>query len=209
MAFFILLARRSAATYGEFMLAISLGAILLLVGEFGLNLPLVSLLNDKERQGEALGQVLFLKVVLLVGAFGGTLIFVHWQGYAPGLQQVMLIIGMGVALEAVATTFFVAFQVEGRQDLEGRIKAAAAAAGLGYGIVTLLLGAAPLTIALFKIIETLVFIVAGAYLISRRLVVRWPSLKGIWSIAQRGLVFALIEIAAIIYNKANLFFLQR
>jgi O-antigen/teichoic acid export membrane protein len=208
--FFILLARRSTTTYGEFMLAISLGAILLLVGEFGLNLPLVPLLHDKERSpGEALGQVLFLKAVFLVGAFGGTLIFVHWQGYAPGLQKVLLVIGMGVALEALASTFFVAFQVEGRQDLEGRIKALGAAVGLGYGLLTLILGAPPLTIAFFKIIETLVFIGAGAYLLTRRLTLRWPSLKGLWSIAQRGLVFALIEIAAIIYNKANLFFLQR
>jgi O-antigen/teichoic acid export membrane protein len=102
--FFIILARRSTTTYGEFMLAISLGAILLLVGEFGLNLPLVSLLHDKERQpGEALGQVLFLKGVLLVGALGGTLVFVRWQGYGPGLQQVMLVIALGRPDEVTRT----------------------------------------------------------------------------------------------------------
>ena len=208
--FFILLARRSTTTYGEFMLAISLGAILLLVGEFGLNLPLVSLLNDKEKPaGEALGQVLLLKAVLLVGALVGALVFVHWQGYGPALRQVVLVIGAGVALEALATTFFVAFQVEGRQDLEGRIKALGASVGLGYGLITLLLGAAPLTIAFFKLIETLVFLAAGAYLLIPRTPLRRPSLKGFWSIGQRGLVFALIEIAAIIYNKANIFFLQR
>lgn len=208
--FFILLARRSTTTYGEFMLAISLGAILLLVGEFGLNLPLVSLLSDKDRPpGESLGQVLLLKGVLLVGALGGALVFVHWQGYAPALQQVVLVLGAGVALEALAATFFVAFQVEGRQDLEGRIKALGAGVGLGYGLITLLLGAAPLTIAFFKLIETLVFLAAGAYLLVPRTPLRWPSLKGLWGIAQRGLVFALIEIAAIIYNKANIFFLQQ
>jgi len=208
--FFILLARKSAATYGEFMLALSLGAVLLLMGEFGLNLPLVSLLHDKERQpGEALGQVLFLKGVLLVGALGGSIAFIQWQGYSRDLQQLMLVIGTGVALEALATTFFVAFQVEGRQDIEGRIKALGAGVGFGYGLLTLILGAAPLTIAFFKIIETLVFIALGAYLLTRRLTLQLPSLQGVWSIAQRGLVFALIEIAAIIYNKANLFFLQR
>jgi len=208
--FFILLARRSTTTYGEFMLAISLGAILLLVGEFGLNLPLVSLLTGKERPpGESLGQVLLLKGVLLVGALGGGLVFVHWQGYSPALQLVVLVIGGGVALEAIATTFFVAFQVEGRQDLEGRIKALGAAAGLGYGILTLALGASPLIIAFFKLIETLVFLAAGAYLFIPRTPLRWPSLKGFWGIAKKGLVFALIEIAAITYNKANIFFLQR
>ena len=207
--FFILLARRSANTYGEFMLAISLGAILLLVGEFGLNLPLVSLLHDEERdKGAVLGQVLFIKGILLVGALVGSLAFFQWQGYSRKLQLVMLAIGMGVALEALATTFFVAFQVEGRQDLEGRIKAVAAGVGLGYGLITLLLGAAPTTIALFKIIETLVFLAGGAYLLLPRIPLRWPSFKGLWGITQKGLIFALIEIAAIIYNKANVFFLQ-
>lgn len=208
--FFIILARRSATTYGEFVLAISLGAILLLVGEFGLNLPLVSLLSDKDRDpGAVLGQVLLIKGVLLVGALGGSLAFFQWQGYSRDLQQVMLVIGAGVALEALASTFFVAFQVEGRQDLEGRIKALGAGVGMGYGLLTLALGAAPLTIAFFKLIETLVFLAGGGYLLARRLPLRWPSLRGFWTIAQRGLVFALIEITAIIYNKANLFFLQR
>jgi O-antigen/teichoic acid export membrane protein len=208
--FFIILARRSATTYGEFMLAISLGAILLLVGEFGLNLPLVSLLHDKDREpGAVLGQVLLLKGVLLVGALVGSIAFFQWQGYSRDLQLVMLNISMGVALEALATTFFVAFQVEGRQDLEGRIKAVGAGVGVGYGLLTLILGASPLTISFFKIIETLIFIAAGAYLLLPRTPLRWPSLRGFWAIAQRGLVFALIEISAIIYNKANLFFLQR
>jgi len=208
--FFVLLARRSATTYGEFITAISLGAILLQVGEFGLNLPLVSLLTDKDRvPGAALGQVLLLKGILIVGALGGALVFIHWQGYAPALRQVMLVIGAGVALEALASTLFVGLQVEGRQDLEGRIKALGTGVGLGYGILTLALGAAPLTIAFFKLMETLVFLAAGAYLIIPRIPLRWPSLKGIWRIAQRGLVFALIEIVAVIYNKANIFFLQR
>jgi O-antigen/teichoic acid export membrane protein len=208
--FYILLARRAATTYGDFLIAISLGAILLQVGEFGLNLPLVSLLTGKDRdRGAPLSQVLLLKGILLVGAFGGALVFVRWQGYAPALRQVVLVIACGVALEALATTFFVAFRVEGRQDLEGRIKAVGAAVGLGYGLITLALGAPPLVIAFFKIIETLVFLAAGAYLLLPRVSLKFPSLQGIWHIAQRGLVFALIEIAASIYNKANLFFLQR
>ncbi len=208
--FFIFLARLSATTYGEFVLAISLGAILLLVGEFGLNLPLVSMLTGKDREaGAALGQVLLLKGVLVVGALGGGLAFVQWQGYSETLKQVVLVIGAGVALEALATTFFVALQVEGRQDLEGRIKALGAGVGLGYGLITLAWGAAPLTIAFFKLIETLVILAAGLLLIIPRIPLRRPSLKGCWAIAQRGLVFALMEIAATIYNKANIFFLQR
>jgi O-antigen/teichoic acid export membrane protein len=121
----------------------------------------------------------------------------------------MLAIAAGTVLEALATSFFVACQVQGRQDREGRVKALGAGVGFGYGIIALLLGAAPLTIALFKLIETLTNLVAVALLIIPRLRPRLPSFRGIWTLAQQGLVFALIEITAIIYNKANLFFLQR
>src|SRR5512143_2401041 len=64
--FLIYLARVSATTYGEFILAVGLGSILLLVAEFGLNPPLVSLLAGKDGEPDAaLTQVSILKGVLL------------------------------------------------------------------------------------------------------------------------------------------------
>ena len=64
--FLIYLARHSTTTYGEFTLAVGLGSILLLVAEFGLNLPLVSLLARKDREPDAaLSQVSLLKGLLL------------------------------------------------------------------------------------------------------------------------------------------------
>ena len=89
----IYLARHSSTTYGEFMLALGLGSILLLVAEFGLNLPLVTLLSRKDREpGEALGQVTLLKGLLLALAALGAVIFVYWQGYPPPLRRVMLLL---------------------------------------------------------------------------------------------------------------------
>ena len=45
------------------------------------------------------------------------------------MQRLLLLIGSGVALEALASTFFVVLQVEGRQDQEAKVRAAGAAAG--------------------------------------------------------------------------------
>ncbi len=210
--FLIYLARHSATTYGEFMLALGLGQILLFTAQFGLNLPLVSMLSQKDGDpGEALSQVSLLKSGLLALAWLGVMGFVHWQGYPLQLKRVMWVLCAGVGLESLSSTFFVACQVEGRQDQEGKIKAVAAALGFGYGLITLILGAAPLVVAFFKLIETLANLAGGSILIlsRRRFRFKWPSLGRLGGTLQRGLVFALMEVTAITYNKANLFFLQR
>ncbi len=211
-AFFIYLARHSSTTYGEFMLALGLGSILVFVAEFGLNLPLVNLLSRKEGDpGAALSQVSLLKAALLLLSMLGVLVFIRWQGYAGPLQRVMLLLSAGVGLEALANTFFVALQVKGRQDLQGKIKAAAAGVGFSYGLLALLLGASPLAVAGFKLLEALVNVGGAAWLVLGPGQVRlcWPSVRRLWAIIRLGLVFGIIEVASITYNKANLFFLQR
>ncbi|MGB8991625.1 MAG: oligosaccharide flippase family protein [Desulfobaccales bacterium] len=210
--FLIYLARISSASYAQFALALGLSSILLLVTEFGLNLPLVSLLDQKDRdQGTTLSQVTFLKGSLLILTLLGVLGFMAWQNYALPLQQVMLALCLGVGLDALANSFFVALQVQGRQDLQGKIKALAAGLGFGYGLISLSLGAPPLAVACFKLIESLVNLAGSATLVLSRgqVRLRWPSWKRLGSTLRLGLVFAVIEVAAIIYNKANLFFLQK
>jgi len=66
-------------------------------------------------------------------------------------------------------------------------------------------------VAAFKLIETLVNLAGGLWLILSRPRYRpqWPPVRRLWRTLRLGAVFALIEVAASIYNKANLFFLQR
>ena len=208
----IYLARVSATTYGEFMLAVGLGSILLLVAEFGLNLPLVSLLGRKDGDPDAaLTQVSILKGILLALALIGVVGFMEWQGYPRPLKQVMFMLCLGLGLEAFSNSFFVALEVRGRQDLQSKIKVVAATLGFGYGLIALTLGAPPLAVAAFKLIETLVNLGGSFYLVRSRghFRFKWPSLGRLGSLLKIGLVFALIEVSAIIYNKANLFFLQK
>jgi O-antigen/teichoic acid export membrane protein len=210
--FFIYLARVSATTYGEFMLALGMGSILVLVAEFGLNLPLVTLLTRKDLDsGESLGQVTLLKGTLLLLSLAGVLGFIQWQGYSPSLARLMLLLTAGVGLEALASTFFTTLQVQGRQDRQGTVQALAASLGYGYGLLALILGAPPLVVAAFKLIESMANLAGGAALVLYwgRIRLRWPAPGRLAGTLRLGLVFALIEVAAIIYNKANLFFLQR
>jgi O-antigen/teichoic acid export membrane protein len=102
-------------------------------------------------------------------------------------------------------------QVQGRQDLQGKIEALAAGLGFGYGLIALVLGATPLLVAAFKLIESLVNLGGSLILLRSRGRFRFtrPSLGRLGATLKLGLVFGLIEVSAIIYNKANLFFLQK
>lgn len=210
--FFIYLARVSTATYGEFMMALGLGSIVLMVAEFGLNLPFVSLAaGSREQVSTVLSQVLILKAAFFILAMSGALVFIFWQDYSPALRRLLFLIGAGVALEAFASAFFVVFQVEGRQDLEAKIRTAGAALGFSYGLLALFLGAPPLVIAFFKLVDSVIKLAGSALVLIYRRQFRWfwPTLQKLKALIHLGLVFAVMEITASIYNKANLFFLQR
>ena len=210
--FFIYLARISTATYGEFMMALGLGSILLMVAEFGLNLPFVGLAaGSRDKIDDALSQVLILKGLFFPLALTGALVFVYWQDYSPPLRRLLLIISAGVALEAFASAFFVVLQVEGRQDEEAKIRTIGAALGFGYGLLALFFGAPPLAIAFFKLIDSAIKLLGGAWLLvwRRKFQWLWPTMRKLLALVHLGLIFAVMEITASIYNKANLFFLQK
>jgi O-antigen/teichoic acid export membrane protein len=213
-AFMIYLARMSTSDYGEFMVAFSLASIILFLGEFGLNQPLVAALSKKySHKGDILAQYSILKSFLLLAGWLGVLIFIKIEGYTAGLTNLVLVISAGVGLEALASSFFVAIRVEGRQDLEGRIRAISSVLGYGYALVLLALGAAPHWIALFKVIENVSNILGGVLMALKStsftgLALKRNSLARTWAAAKGGTVFVLMALAAILYNKANVYFLQ-
>lgn len=210
-AFLIYLARRSAITYGEFILALGLGYLVLTAAELGLNPHLTVLLaRGRERPPEILGQITLLKIVLYLAAMAGLLGYVLWQGYSVQLTRVALIVGAGVGLEALVNSFLVDLRVQGRQAAEGRIKSLAALLGFGYGLAALHFGAPAVAVALFKPIEA----VAG--LVMSVLAARKPALptiggnawRELWSVWRGGLLFTVIFVCGILYNKINILFLQ-
>ncbi|MHC1713219.1 MAG: oligosaccharide flippase family protein [Solidesulfovibrio sp.] len=212
--FLIYLARLSTSDYGEFMVAFGLASIILFLGEFGLNQPLVASLCKKySHKGDILAQYTLLKGVLLVAGWLGVVVFIYWQDYTPGLKNLVMVISAGVGLEAIASSFFVAIRVEGRQDLEGRIRVISGIFGYGYAIALLALGAKPHWIALFKLIENVLNLVGGVWIALKKteftgLSLKRNSLARTWATAKHGSVFVLMALAAILYNKANLYFLQ-
>lgn len=210
--FLIYLARHSSETYGQFMLAISVGQIMLFVAEFGLNQHLATLLARKKHYPSViLMQVTLVKSILLGLSWLGMLIFIFWQGYTPEMKMLVIIISTGIGLEALASSFYVACQVLDRQDVEGRWRSIAAFAGYGFGIATLVGGMNSIVVAFYMMIETTIAISGAGMSILRRARARIKpeQIKLIWKTWRGGLVYTLMAIAAIFYNKLNLFFLQK
>jgi len=209
--FLVVLARRSAPTFGEFVLALEVGAVVLLATEFGLNVALVRRLHEGPREAAAvLGQVSCLKAVLLSLVWLVVAGFVFWQDYPPSLRQVVLLIGMGVGLEALASTFFTFLQVEGRQAAEGKIRAAAAALGVGYAFLALALDLPGVWVALFKIWESLANLLGVFLWVCRRGTCPWrrPHGREVWQVFRQGLSFGLLAVLSALLSRVNLLFLQ-
>lgn len=209
--FLIVLARVSAPRFGEFVLALEVGAVVLLAAEFGFNVALVPHLgrNPDEAQA-ALSRISCLKALLLGLVWLGLGGFVRWQGYPAELRQVVLLIAGGVGLEALASTFFTFLQVQGRQAAEGRLRGLAAILGLGYAFLTLAAGAPSAVVALFKILENLANLVGVLVLLggTRPLTWRPVDFGGIWATFCQGIHFGLLAVLSALLSRVNLLFLQ-
>lgn len=210
-AFMIYLARSFTTTYGEFMLALSIGQMLRFVSECGLNQHLATMLARKADYPSALAaQFTLLKGLLLSLAWLVMLGFIFWQGYSTQLKILVLIIATGVGLEALNSTFFVVLQILGRQDVEGRLRTMGATAGFGFGLAALYAGLAPVIVAFFKLIETVVNFGGATYSVVKRSHFRidWHKLGRVWETWKGSIVLTLMAIVSIFYNKINIFFLQ-
>lgn len=207
----IYLARVHQDTFGQFSLALNVGFILRFIAECGLNQQLATLLARKADYPTALlTQFTILKSALLGLAWWGMLGFVFWQDYDPALRWLTVIIGTAVGLESLSSSFFVVYQILGRQDLEGRLRSFGAVIGFGYGFAVLFLGFGPLAVSFFKFVESLVNLTGAAYGVFRRMSFRVnrSQLRRVWLTWKEGIVFTLMAILAIFFNKINVFFLQ-
>jgi len=209
--FLLLLARSAVDAYGNVMLAMSMGQILLFCAEFGINQHFMLLLVKRSATPSAVfRQITVLKGALLLLGSGCMAAFCLWQGYNPQLLVLVLIIGLSFGLDALVNSYYVICQSLGRQDMEGRLRGVAALMGYGFGIVALMAGASPVVAALFKPVETLVGLAVSLKLLRRSWKIStlplWRSVRDTWNETK---VFTLMALAAILYNKINIFFLQR
>jgi O-antigen/teichoic acid export membrane protein len=211
--FFVYLARLDTVINGEIMYAMAAGNIVMKIVQFGLYYPLVSELgNSKEsRAPEIINRVNVIKILLLMPTLlilFGILVFkaLTWR-----LIIVVILVSLGFALEALADTLFADLRVRGRQPQEARIKIAASTTCYLWGLGSAALGLHPILISLFKVLSGGIRTLAGAWTYSKihsGKLFFLPDAHSAWLTFRAALVFAVIEILGIFYNKTNIFFLE-
>lgn len=212
--FFLYLAWVNASDYGQIMYALAAGSIVFTVVQFGLYYPLVSELgaSSKEQTPSIINRVFLIKLALLIPALMGVF-FIAWQrSLSWDLSAVLIAMSVGFAAEAIADTFFADLRVRGFQAREAQIKILASIVSYVYAFGTAALGFGPVIISLFKLISSIIRIslALSAYIkdYSLRIFIlpEWPLVKQMF---EASIVFALIEILGIIYNKTNIFYLEK
>ena len=208
--FLILLARSGPELFGFFTLAMALGALVSLATDAGLKDYLVPLFSEKgANMRRVLARAWCIQAVLLLLSLAVLALFCLPLGYGPQKSVVILLVSAGIGLNTAVQSFFVLCRVRGRQDAEMRITVPAGLAGSLFGIICLLLGAPPALLACFKLVESLIMVA----LIGKAL--RWrlggfPDGIRRWIREWRhGFSFAGIAVCGLLYNKLNMYVLDR
>lgn len=211
--FFLYLARLDSTLYGEVMYALAAGSVAMTVIQFGLYYALVPALGSAERDKapEILNRVFVIKLALFMPSMLVVAVLALYRGFSAQMGLILFLVSLGFGLEAVAETFFEEWRVRGLQAGEARARVTSSILSYGYGALTAALGFNPVLISLFKLISAVVRLAFGIVSYKKdyfaRLFLRpkWPAVGYMFRAA---LVFALIEILGIIYNKTNIFFLE-
>jgi len=210
-AFTILLARHSQVILGQIMLALSLGYLVRMAVDAGMNEFLLSSFARRDsRPLSLLGEITWFKLGLLCLA-----LLVSWAvtgvlGYEFRLRVVALAIAGGLGMDAVTDSFFALCQARGRQDVEMRIRVPAGLIGIGFGIACTLADTGPIWIAMYKPIESLVLMAFAVRALDRNPLGSF-SFERLRQLGQRlkmGVVFTGTAFCTMLYNKLNVFFLK-
>lgn len=210
--FTILLARKSPDILGQIVLALTYGYLVKTIADVGLNDFLVSTFARGESHPRALlGEVTWLKLLILILALGFAWLFSIWQGYGTGLQIIILCIAGGLGLDAISDSFFVLCQARGRQDVEMRIRIPSSVLGIGFGILAVIADWPPIVIAFYKPIESILCIIFSIYALGRNPLskVGWAQMCDLGRKMKSGLIFTGMAACAMFYNKINVIFLKK
>src|SRR5271157_1542322 len=211
--FFLYLARVDSTLYGEVMYALAAGSVAMTVIQFGLYYALVPALGraERDRAPEILNRANVIKLALFVPSMLVVAGLALYREFSAQMGLILFLVSLGCALEALAETFFEEWRVRGLQAREARIRVTSSVLSYGYGVITAALGFNPVLVSLFKLISALVRLGFGIayykkdYFVGLFLRPKWPA---VWFMFRAALVFALIEILGIMYNKTNIFFLE-
>jgi O-antigen/teichoic acid export membrane protein len=199
--------------FGDFMVGLAAGAIVVKVAECGLNYLLVLRLGDpRHPTRDQVVAVNIVKLVLLSGALAAFWLFTRAMGYSSSLRLTVLLVALGLGLGSLVDSLYLVLRMQGRQVSELTIKVGASAASVAVCSALVGLGGSRFASAVFVLESTLalaataVFLRVGPGLRSLLQGVSAPKVAGLLGAAAP---YGLLSVTAILYNKSNVFFLER
>ena len=210
-AFTILLARHSQIVLGQIMLALSLGYLVRMAVDAGMNDFLLSSFARRDsRPLSLLGEIVWFKLGLLCLALLISWVITGILGYEFRLRIIALAIGGGLGMDAITDSFFALCQARGRQDVEMRIRVPASLIGIGFGIACTFAHTGPIWIALYKPIESVILMVFAVKALDRNPLgsFSFERLRQLGQRLKQGVIFTCMAFCAMFYNKLNVFFLK-
>lgn len=212
--FLLYLAWFDVETFGGFMLAAAVGTVVLKVVDCGFNDLLIQRLATCDTPGLLhVFSVNLLKLGLLAFTLAGLWAFGRALGYAPAVHRAVLLVALGMGLGSLVDSLYRVLRIQGRQIAEAVLRVGAAAAGVGFSMLAMQLGAGHQAAAFVFAIESVVGLVAVLVFLEATatlpVMLRRVSLRGLLGLARDAAPFALISVNAVIYNKSNVIFLER
>jgi O-antigen/teichoic acid export membrane protein len=185
LAFFVVMARELGREgFGAFMFALALTGALLIGSGFGTDdLTAREVARDPSSAGRYLADAATLKVVSSLGLIGVAVLVVAVGGYPRDVRLATFVIGVGVAVEVLAKTWYAVFQALERLELVALSLVLQRTSTAAVGVGALAAGAGLVEVAFVYAGGALVGLLA-AELFMRRLGVRrraidaarWPGL---------------------------------
>ena len=119
LLFFVTMARQLGREgFGAFMFALGLTTALLVGAGFGTDeLTSREVARDHSRAGRYLSDVAALKTASAVVLLGLAVVIVNLGDFTHDARMAVVILGIGVAIEAIARTWYMIFQANERLDL--------------------------------------------------------------------------------------------
>ena len=143
LVFFVTMARELGREgFGAFMFALGLTGALVLCAGFGTDdLAAREVARDRSRAGRYLADVISLKIVTCTVLLAGAAIVVSLGNFSPDTLPAVVLVGVGVAIEAISRTWYSIFQAHERLDLVSLSVIIQRSATAVVGVVLLKLGA--------------------------------------------------------------------
>jgi O-antigen/teichoic acid export membrane protein len=130
-----------AQGYGEFLLVSTMVLVTTTFANFGIRPLIVRMMSrEKERTEELLSNVLAVRIVLAIGAYGILLAFVHLVSYSAEMRVLTTIAGTAILFHAIRDSLEAVLIAHERMKLLGVISALAAFIATVIGIAILWLG---------------------------------------------------------------------